>query len=66
MATALRQNLLWEVLVQPIRPDQVRLPTDRVADPIPADVLLNGNAYVPVPVAPNGAETSSVESDYEL
>ncbi|RGP41016.1 uncharacterized protein BPTFM16_01311 [Altererythrobacter insulae] len=53
-------------LVQPIRPEQVRLPTDRVADPIPADVLLNGNAYVPVPVAPNGAETSSVESDYEL
>lgn len=54
-------------LVQPIRPDQVRLPTDRVADPIPADVLLNGNAYNPVPVAPNGAETAtSEESDYEL
>lgn len=54
-------------LVQPIRPDQVRLPTDRVADPIPADVLLNGNAYNPVPVAPNGAETtSSAETDYEL
>uniref|UniRef100_UPI00343B72AC type II and III secretion system protein family protein n=1 Tax=uncultured Altererythrobacter sp. TaxID=500840 RepID=UPI00343B72AC len=54
-------------LVQPIRPDQVRLPTDRVADPIPAEVLLNGNAYNPVPVAPNGAETtSSAETDYEL
>lgn len=54
-------------LVQPIRPDQVRLPTDRVEDPVPAEVLLNGTTYKPVPVAPNGAETTtSAETDYEL
>ncbi|WP_232366590.1 type II and III secretion system protein family protein [Alteripontixanthobacter muriae] len=35
-------------LVQPIRPDQVRLPTDRVPDPVQADVLLNGTDYRPV------------------
>ncbi len=34
-------------LVQPIRPDQVRLPTDRVPDPVQADVLLNGTGYRP-------------------
>ncbi|WP_345721990.1 type II and III secretion system protein family protein [Qipengyuania intermedia] len=32
-------------LVAPIRPEQVQLPTDRVKDPIQADVLLNGNAH---------------------
>lgn len=56
-------------LVQPIRPEQVRLPTDRVADPVQADVLLNGTMYRPKPVEPNGAEqgaTASEESDYEL
>ena len=42
-------------LVQPIRPEQVRLPTDRVDDPVQADVLLNGVAYRPKPVAPNGS-----------
>ncbi|WP_241255120.1 type II and III secretion system protein family protein [Altererythrobacter sp. BO-6] len=57
-------------LVQPIRPDQVRLPTDRVSDPVEADVLLNGTLYRPVPVTPNGvaapAANTSEESDYEL
>ncbi|TNE46750.1 MAG: type II and III secretion system protein family protein [Sphingomonadales bacterium] len=57
-------------LVQPIRPDQVRLPTDRVADPVQADVLLNGTMYRPKDLAPNGAPpastTSSEENDYEL
>jgi len=42
-------------LVQPIKPEQVRLPTDRVDDPVQADVLLNGVMYRPVPVEPNGA-----------
>lgn len=42
-------------LVQPIRPEQVRLPTDRVRDPVQADVLLNGNAYRTDPVEPNGS-----------
>jgi pilus assembly protein CpaC len=32
-------------LVAPIRPEQVRLPTDRIGDPQPADVLLNGDGY---------------------
>ena len=56
-------------LVAPIRPDQVRLPTDRVADPVQADVLLNGTMYRPKEVEPNGAEqgtSTSEESDYEL
>ncbi|MCT2559380.1 type II and III secretion system protein family protein [Tsuneonella sp. YG55] len=39
-------------LVAPIRPDQVRLPTDRIADPQPIDVLTTGNSYRPVPLAP--------------
>jgi len=57
-------------LVQPIRPDQVRLPTDRVPDPVQADVLLNGTAYRPVPLEPNGAEApasaeQAQEDDYD-
>lgn len=39
-------------LVQPIRPGQVRLPTDRIADPSAADVLLNGDDYQPQQLAP--------------
>lgn len=46
-------------LVQPIRPDQVRLPTDRVRDPVQADVLLNGTNYRTDPVAPNGSVPTS-------
>ncbi|MGQ7829468.1 type II and III secretion system protein family protein [Altererythrobacter sp. Z27] len=53
-------------LVQPIRPDQVRLPTDRVPDPVQADVMLNGTMYRPKEVAPNDAAAASKESDYEL
>ncbi len=34
-------------LVKPIRPDQVQLPTERVADPVQSDVLLNGTGYRP-------------------
>lgn len=50
-------------LVQPIKPDQVRLPTDRVADPVQADVLLNGTMYRPKELAPNGSvPTSSDEA----
>ncbi|WFL76630.1 type II and III secretion system protein family protein [Altererythrobacter arenosus] len=59
-------------LVQPVRPEQVRLPTDRVGDPVQADVLLNGVAYQPKPVAPNGAtplpqagEPQPVEEEYD-
>lgn len=39
-------------LVQPIRPDQVRLPTDRIEDPRPIDVLLDGEGYRPKQLAP--------------
>ena len=39
-------------LVQPIRPDQVRLPTDRVLDPRETDTFLLGQPYRPAPVEP--------------
>ena len=32
-------------LVAPIRPEQVRLPTDRIHDPKPIDVLIGGDGY---------------------
>lgn len=39
-------------LVAPLRPSQVRLPTDRIADPQPVDVLTTGDSYRPVPLPP--------------
>ena len=39
-------------LVAPIRPDQVRLPTDRVLDPREGDTFLLGQPYHPVKVEP--------------
>ncbi len=39
-------------LVAPIRPQQVRLPTDRIADPKPTDVLTTGDSYRPVALPP--------------
>ncbi|NVD43527.1 type II and III secretion system protein family protein [Qipengyuania atrilutea] len=50
-------------LVQPIRPDQVRLPTDRVPSPEVADVLLNGDVYQPQDLPP--AAPASTGADYE-
>jgi pilus assembly protein CpaC len=44
-------------LVQPIRPNQVRLPTDRVPPPEAPDVLLNGDDYQPRPLPPAGTPT---------
>jgi pilus assembly protein CpaC len=44
-------------LVQPIRPDQVRLPTDRIEDPRAIDLLIDGEGYRPKalpPAAPGG------------
>lgn len=38
-------------LVQPISPDQVKLPTDRVRDPTSAEAILLGEAYDPVPAS---------------
>ncbi|MEE4316867.1 MAG: type II and III secretion system protein family protein [Erythrobacter sp.] len=55
-------------LVKPIRPDQVRLPTDRVADPDAAETLLFGQDYKPQPLPPSGpsAQTTNPEkSGYE-
>ena len=40
-------------LVSPIRPEQVRLPTDRIEDPRAVDVLLQGEGYRPKALAPN-------------
>ena len=49
-------------LVKPIRPDQVALPTDRVADPDAFETLLTGEDYKPRKLAPAapapGADTA--------
>lgn len=42
-------------LVAPIRPEQVRLPTDRIDDPKPTDVLIDGEGYRPKALAPQPA-----------
>ncbi|MDG5752289.1 type II and III secretion system protein family protein [Qipengyuania sp. XHP0211] len=56
-------------LVKPIRPDQVRLPTDRVRDPTAAGTVLTGEPYDPVPAAELAAPQTPVTieegSDYE-
>ena len=51
-------------LVKPIRPDQVRLPTDRVADPDAAETLLLGQDYKPKALPP-GAPAPKQGADYE-
>jgi pilus assembly protein CpaC len=52
-------------LVRPIRPDQVQLPTDRVADPDAAAAVLLGEAYDPVPLPPAGDAAPATGDDYE-
>ena len=55
-------------LVKPIRPDQVRLPTDRVADPDAAETLLLGQDYKPKTLPPAGSmpqSTNPEKSGYE-
>ncbi len=56
-------------LVKPIRPDQVKLPTDRVKDPNAAETILTGEAYRPVELPATPAEAASEPaaegSDYE-
>lgn len=53
-------------LVQPIRPSQVRLPTDRIAAPTAPDVLLNGDDYQPRQLtSPDGA-TAKKGPGYEF
>ncbi|MEO5597277.1 MAG: type II and III secretion system protein family protein [Novosphingobium sp.] len=39
-------------LVAPIRPDQVRLPTDRIDDPKASDIMIDGEGYHPKLIAP--------------
>ena len=56
-------------LVQPIRPDQVVLPTDRVEDPDRAEVVLFGDGYNPVPadeLNPSSAGSDQEVGDYEF
>ncbi len=53
-------------LVRPIRPDQVRLPTDRVADPDPTKTIMTGEAYDPLPNYPNGTSETAPETKYEF
>ncbi len=56
-------------LVQPISPDQVVLPTDRVADPDPATAVLMGDVYDPVPadeLNPGGNSNMQEADDYEF
>jgi pilus assembly protein CpaC len=40
-------------LVQPVRPDQIALPTDRVGDPTELDLFLLGRTDTAVPAVPN-------------
>ncbi|MBO6943950.1 MAG: type II and III secretion system protein family protein [Altererythrobacter sp.] len=53
-------------LVQPIKPEQVRLPTDRIEDPTALETLFGGNAYTPKLDDTDQTSTSSEESNYEL
>ena len=54
-------------LVKPIRPDQVKLPTDRIEDPDVVETLLNGDDYQPRDLNGSGAApTDTGGSDYEL
>jgi pilus assembly protein CpaC len=41
-------------LVAPVRPDQIKLPTDRVKDPTDVEVFLKGEPYTPQSVTPSG------------
>lgn len=43
-------------LVAPVRPDQVKLPTDRVKDPNDVDVFLKGEPYTPQSLTPGRAK----------
>jgi pilus assembly protein CpaC len=52
-------------LVAPIRPSQVRLPTDRVKDPDVGAAVLLGEAYDPVPAGELAAEPAEGSGDYE-
>lgn len=46
-------------LVSPLRPEQVRLPTDRLEDPRAIDVLIDGEGYRPKALPPQPAAPAS-------
>jgi pilus assembly protein CpaC len=55
-------------LVSPIRPEQVRLPTDRIEDPKAVDVLIDGEGYrpkalEPLPNTPSPKDAAKADSD---
>ena len=52
-------------LVQPIRPEQVRLPTDRVNDPDVGAAVLLGETYDPVPSSELDDRAAEEAGDYE-
>jgi len=45
-------------LVAPLKPEQVRLPTDRIDDPKPIDVLMDGEGYHPKALDPQPGASS--------
>ncbi|MCT2400059.1 type II and III secretion system protein family protein [Novosphingobium mangrovi (ex Huang et al. 2023)] len=49
-------------LVAPIKPEQVKLPTDRVNDPKAADTVLLGEPYDPKPLAPAAPTAPAVQN----
>lgn len=54
-------------LVKPIRPDQVRLPTDAVHEPSAAEIILQGDDYQPKALPPTGAAGEGAKgTDYEF
>ncbi|KHK92329.1 type II and III secretion system protein family protein [Novosphingobium malaysiense] len=52
-------------LVAPIKPEQVKLPTDRVEDPTAAGTVLLGESYDPKPMAPATQPAQSTGDGYE-
>ena len=59
--------------IGPVRPEQVRLPTDRIEDPRAIDVLIDGEGYrpkalkpVPGTAAPADAPAQEKEKGYEF
>lgn len=52
-------------LVAPVRPDQIKLPTDRVKDPNDVDVFLKGEPYTPQSLAPGGAKQAPAKKKGE-
>jgi pilus assembly protein CpaC len=51
-------------LVAPIRPEQVRLPTERIGDPQAVDVLLDGEGYHPQALDPVPGSNAGEEQGY--